>query len=123
MMNIFAPQRFWALNLPNFFYVNVSERLRRHCPLSYNASIAIFLLCIKCVYVHRSHGNAFSCNTCCLSPAMFQLCGGDVFMFGFEGLNIFSKSVYLSMFYSQNPNSRHSCISVHAYKNHHKSIF
>lgn len=32
-----------------------------------HASIAIFLQCIKCVYVHRSHGNAFSCNMCCLS--------------------------------------------------------
>lgn len=25
-------------------------------------------------------------------PAMFQLCGGDVFMSDFKGLNIFSKS-------------------------------
>lgn len=32
-----------------------------------HASIAIFLQCIKCVYVHRSHRNAFICNMCCLS--------------------------------------------------------
>ena len=30
-------------------------------------------------------------------PAMFQLCGGDVFMSDFKGLNIFSKSWFWSL--------------------------
>lgn len=30
-------------------------------------------------------------------PAMFQLCGGDVFMSDFKGLNIFSKSLLWSL--------------------------
>lgn len=30
-------------------------------------------------------------------PAMFQLCGGDVFMSDFKGLNIFSKSWFWSV--------------------------
>lgn len=62
------------------------------------------LVCIKCVYVYTSHGNAFSCDMCCLSPAMFQLCGGDVFhnVSDFKGLNIFSKYCLLSfLFLSQ----------------------
>ena len=59
------------------------------------ASITIFLLCIKCVYVHigvtemPSHA---TCAACPPRPAMFQLCGGDVFMSDFKRLNIFSKS-------------------------------
>lgn len=57
------------------------------------ASITIFLLCIKCAYVNRSHGNAFSCNMCCLS---FLPCFIYVvvmfFMSDFKGLKIFSKS-------------------------------
>lgn len=61
------------------------------------ASITIFLRCIKCVYVHRSHRNAFSCNVLPVPPAMFQLCGGDVFMSDFKGLNIFSKCWFWSI--------------------------
>lgn len=30
-------------------------------------------------------------------PAMFQLCGGDVFMSDFKGLNIFSKYWFWSL--------------------------
>ena len=31
-------------------------------------------------------------------PTIFQLCGGDVFMSDFKGLNIFSKSWFLSTY-------------------------
>lgn len=66
--DIFAPWWFWVVNLPRFFLHECFTRpASQRSWLSYNASITIFLLCIKCVYVHRSHGNAFSCNMCCLS--------------------------------------------------------
>lgn len=54
-----------------------------------HASTAIFLQCIKCVYVHRSHRNAF---ICCLS---LQCVGYVVVLFSrliLKRLNIFSKS-------------------------------
>lgn len=91
-INIFSPWRFWDVNPPCFstwmFHVAYEPVLL----VAVDASISIFLLCIKCVYVHRSHGNAFSCNMCCLFLLpCFSYVVVMFFMSDFKGLNIFSK--------------------------------
>lgn len=58
----------WDVCLPHYFYMNVTHgSWAEHCWLSYMLQLLYFLQCIKCVYVHRSHRNAFICKMCCLS--------------------------------------------------------
>lgn len=48
------------------FYMNVHVAALPVLLVVFYASITIFLLCVNCAYVHKSHGNAFS-FMCCLS--------------------------------------------------------
>lgn len=60
------------------------------------ASTTIFLLCIKmCICTYESRKCLVMQHVPPLYPTMFQLCGGDVFMSDFKGLNIFSTFLFL----------------------------
>lgn len=69
-----------GLYCPMLFYVNASHGVRASvagCRLYINYYIST--VCTKCLYVHRSHRNAFSCCMCCLSLLPSSTYVGDVF--------------------------------------------
>jgi len=66
------------------------------CPICFDYYIfTVYKLCI-CTYESRKC--LLMQHVLPVPPAMFQLCGGDVFMPDFEGINIFSKSLFWSTY-------------------------
>lgn len=65
------------------------------CPICFN--YYIFTVYKMCICTYESRKCLLMQYVLPVPPAMFQLCGGDVFMSDFKGLNIFSKSWFWSL--------------------------